>query len=224
MGSRNTLALVTGVLFCFVVVACGDARRGTPTATSLSSSSAAPVMGGLTPEKGTYNTTIDGHLTGDDDVDDEYTRHGTVSADDFPITEYGHAASATDRRTVTALVKRYYAEAVAEDGAKACGLVRASLLKDPGLKKTVPEDRFSRPVHPHASPGETCTQVTSKLFKQDHQTLPSEARTLQVLGVRADGIHGVAVLGFKRAPERWLPVVREDGVWKIQALLASEMP
>lgn len=164
------------------------------------------------------------YRTGDSDVDDENGKEGLGNHDDDPLTLYGHAAGPVDRRNITALLERYYAAAAADEGAKACSLLYSSLARDPRLTKTVPEDRFSFPLHVRVLPGESCSRVTSRLFRLRHRSLSLEAPTLQVINLRVDGAHGDAVLGFKTAPEQWIPIARQDGVWKVHALLALMLP
>jgi hypothetical protein len=198
-----------------LLVACGGIGHGPgPAVTRLSSGAA--VSGGASATRG--------YRTGDGDDDDLNGKDRPGFHDDVPITEYGHAAGVSDREAVAALVKRYYSIAATGDGKAGCSLVYSRLAKNPGLTKTVPEDRYSEPVLPHVSRGESCAQVATKLFTQHRKTLPAEATTVRVTGVRVDGIHGVALLGFATAPERWLPIAREGRVWKLHALLAGEFP
>jgi hypothetical protein len=159
-------------------------------------------------------------------VDDE---HGMDNPDpkvndDTPLTEYGHPASTVEKRNIAVLVKRYYEAAVAQDGVKACSLLYWRLARNPGLKRTVPEDQYTVPIRVRVSPGESCAHVTSLLFKLHHHGLMMETPTLQVTAVRVDGTHGVAMLGFNTASEQWIPVAREGAVWKIHALLATLLP
>jgi hypothetical protein len=205
----------TGVLLCVGALACGKTGKDARTFDSSATGSTSAVQA---------ESAVKSYRTGDSDVDDEYGKDDPANNDDYPLTEYGHPASAVERQEIASLLGRYYAAAAAEDGAKACSLLDSHLARDPRLTKTVPEDRFSYPVRVRISPGERCPQVTSTLFKRRHRGLLQKALTLQVTAVRVSGSHGVAVLGFKTAPEHWIPVVREDGVWKTQALLALLLP
>jgi hypothetical protein len=167
------------------------------------------------------------YRTGDNDVDDEHGEDPKLSGaltDDYPLTLYGHAAGAVERRQIASVVQRYYAAAVAADGARACSLLYSRLARDPSLTRTVPEDRFSYPARVRVSPGESCARVLSRLFERNHQALLREAPTLQVTAVRVHGVHAVAVLGFKTAPEHWMAVIREGAVWKVHTLLGILLP
>lgn len=205
-----------GALLCAGALACGrTGKDGARIFDSSATRSTSTVQA---------ESSAKSYRTGDNDVDDEYGEDDPASNDDYPLTEYGHQASAVERQKIASLLERYYEAAAAEDGAKACSLLYSRLARDPWLTKTVPEDRFSYPVRVRVFPGERCPQVTSALFKRRHRGLLQKALTLQVTAVRVSGSHGVAVLGFKTAPEHWMPVVREDGVWKTQALLALLLP
>jgi hypothetical protein len=213
---KMALAQAAGLLLCFCVVACGGADKSTDSASRSSPKSAAAIA--------TNKTSVGQYRKGDADVDDIEGEDNPKSDDDYPLTEYGHAAPVAEKRDIASLVKRYYSAAASEDGVAACRLLYSRLARHPGLKKTVPEDRYSRPVNFHVPPNESCAAVTSLLFELHHGSLVRDAPTLQVTGVRVDGAHGLALLGFKTAPEQWIPVAREGAVWKVHALIALLLP
>lgn len=207
------LAAVAVTLLCLCLAACGGvvaAKRGSSATMT------------------TPGTSGKSYRRGDDDTDDENGKDlensGPIRTDDYPITEWGHAANAEERQKIAALVKRYYVTAALDNGGLACSLLYSPLAKDLTLNRTVPEDRYSRPASPRVLPGESCAQVTSRLYKRRHRTLAGEAATLQVIDVRVDGDHGAAVLGFATVAEEWIPVVREGAAWKLHALLAVLLP
>jgi hypothetical protein len=41
--------------------------------------------------------------------------------------------------------------------------------------------------------------------------------------VRVKGSRGLALLGFRATPERQIPLRRERGAWKVEALLDREL-
>jgi hypothetical protein len=165
---------------------------------------------------------VKSYRTGDNDVDDEYGKDSPD--DDYPLTKYGRAANIAEKRAVAGLLRRYYAAAAVEDGWKACSMLYSGLAKDLRMTRTVPHDRFSYPIRVHISPDEKCPGVMSRLFKRRHDGLVQEVPTLQVTAVRVNGAHGVAVLGFKTVPEHWMPIVREDGRWKVHSVLGLLLP
>ncbi len=158
------------------------------------------------------------HLKGDDDIDkDLYNRY-----DDGEARNYGHRASAADARAVGALVKRYYAAAVADAGATACALLLPRLAASVKLGETAEEVQPPAPGLPPLH-GMSCPRIMSLLFKEAHPQLALADASLQVLEVRVKGGHGIALLGFKTTPERQLALQRDGAAWKIDALLDSEI-
>jgi hypothetical protein len=144
--------------------------------------------------------------------------------DDSRMRKYGHAASAVDKWDITALVKSYYPLAASGNGVTACSLIHSALAKNPTITKVIPPDYLTPPPVPRVLLGESCAQATSLIFAHEHQLLAMKTATLQVTGVKVKGDNGVAMLGFRTTPERWIPVAREGHVWKIDALLDHELP
>jgi hypothetical protein len=134
------------------------------------------------------------------------------------VERYGHAASATDERAVTVLVKSYYAMAATGNGVKACTLLDSSLAAN------VPEDYGQAPGPIYLRGGKTCPAVMVNLFRHSRTQLAAKAATLEVRGVRVRGDHGFALLSFGRTPERDITVRRDHHRWKIGMLLDEELP
>jgi hypothetical protein len=131
---------------------------------------------------------------------------------------YGHAADASDERTILDLVKRYYVTALAGNGAKAC-----SLLYSP-LAEAAPEDYGEVPGPTYLRGANTCKAVLTRLFRHFHSQLAVQVRVLRVRHVRIQSGHAVALLSFAGMPERELQITREGHVWKIAALLDGPLP
>jgi hypothetical protein len=208
---RSLLALPAIVLSIVGVGACGGAGKsaGSP------SQAAAGAAATSAPDAAR------GYFKGDGD-DDEVA--GSGDGDDYLTRAYGHSAIAADGRAVTALVERYYAAAVAGDGATACSLVDSSIVRSPeNLIKALPAE-YAPASGSAVFRGKSCAQVAAVLFELDRQRLVALVPTLQVTSVRVEGVHGLALLGFKAAPERRIAVEREGGTWKIGALLDSLIP
>jgi hypothetical protein len=159
----------------------------------------------------------DSHLPKDRDNDSDNGSKSYYDSDDSSVRAYGHAVDTAERQTATALVKRYFTAASKGDGATACSLIVASIAS------SVPED-LGQDAGPLYARGSSCSTVLSKIFKHYHRQIAAEAMELEVTGVRIDHGVGVAVLGFKTLPGRQLRVAREGGVWRINALLDTELP
>jgi hypothetical protein len=126
---------------------------------------------------------------------------------------FGHAASASEQKAITALIKRYYAAALAENGAKACRVIYSPLVE------AVPEDYGKSPPGPRYMESQTCPGATTLLFRHFHAQLRAEVPRLKVTKVRLKQHHGLALLSFGRLAVRKILVIREGRTWKLAALL-----
>jgi hypothetical protein len=179
----GTLAVVA---LCLGVVACGDSGERHATGASAT----------VAPSAATH----------ENDRDND----GDHNDDDGRVLNYGHPASAADRRSSVTLVTRYFAAAAAADGAKAC-----ALLVPLTAESVVEEDG-----HSAALSGRSCAAVMSKLFRLHHRMLVEKRAALEVISVRIEGNKGLAVLDFPEIHEvRQLGVRRVDGAWKVVDLL-----
>ena len=232
--AAGPLALVS---VCLCVTACGVASNGLgsrhhASSNPPSSSGAAAVStSGLALTRSHIYGDYDGDDLGmhgsDGDNDDNSNpkdrdndsdnNSGSYYDKDDSVREFGHAADVADRQAVAAVVERYFAAAASEDGATACSLIVSSLAR------SIPGD-LGRPPGPPYARGRTCAIVMSKIFKVNHRQLRVYHAMLEVTGVRLGGDGGFAVLGFGTLPGREIRVTREKSVWKMDALLDSELP
>jgi hypothetical protein len=213
---KPLLALPSIALLAMSVNACGNADKRTGSAPqSPSSATAADTEAGpvsrIAPTKG--------YLRGDADADE--TNH--KDEDDYSIRTYGHAASAADERAIATLVKRYYVAAAGGDGSIACSLIYSGLVMSPNLGEAA---EAAYPPAPGVPPlrGESCARIMSLLFKEDQERLAADINGMEVTSVRVKSNRGLALLGFRTMPERQIPVRREGGTWKMEALLDEELP
>jgi hypothetical protein len=143
--------------------------------------------------------------------------------DDHLVRDYGRAAGTLDRQAIVGLVRRYFAVALAGDGVVACSMLSSKLAKQADLAAAVPRDYVSPDVS--ALRGKPCSQFMSLLFGQAHEQLAyADVASLEVTVVRVQGDRGLAVLAFRTASERYIPLQREHGTWKIDAPLDGEIP
>ncbi|HEY5194643.1 MAG TPA: hypothetical protein VIJ39_12325 [Solirubrobacteraceae bacterium] len=186
-------------LLVFSVTACGGARTASGSRASAAGS----------------------YFEGDDDVDDR--GEPRPDPDENSIRYYGHAASANEVRAATALAKRYFAAAAMGNAGAACSLIYTSFTTGSRIARAIPPVYAPAPGS-NVFSGKSCTQVASVLFQLDHQRLVEEAPTVQVTSLRFSGSEGLALLGFRSIPERWMPMEREWGAWRIGAFVDSELP
>jgi hypothetical protein len=127
----------------------------------------------------------------------------------------GHAAGESDRREITALINRFYRAAGAGNGAGACPLFTAAMLR------SIPED-----YGPHAGDrdlhGKTCASVMSEIFKHPPDNLTmADLATTRVIGVRIGSKHGIALIQSKGMPLGEFGVAREGKSWRAAVPIGS---
>jgi hypothetical protein len=121
----------------------------------------------------------------------------------------GQKAGEADTRAVTAAVKRYYAAANADDGARACRLLY------PGVARAAPED-YGQSIGPRHLHGTNCATVLSLMFKYRGGRPATDLTAIEVTSVRLD--KGGAAVALLRAPKMSLGEIelqREGGSWKV---------
>jgi hypothetical protein len=203
---RPLLALLAGALLGVGACACGGTSAGSASHASSSSIAA-------TTSSEVAATT--GYTKADADKDNDF---GGITDERFNRElNGGHAASAADRRTITALVKRYYASALADNGASACSMIYSTLAE------AVPEDYGTTGGPPYMQGAKTCSVALGLLFKHYHAILALQVPKLKVTHVRLFERHGYALLSFGSLPEREISIAREGHVWRIDALLDNEL-
>jgi hypothetical protein len=227
------MALIA-VLFCGCLAACGGSAKNTanargvstsgtvkPPASSLSTTSAesATPEPGSTPtnakESSSDASTSNAAPTGDQDGDS--SNNLAFDKDDSFITTFGHAADASDRRTITTLVERYYAALAKADGATACSLLFVVIAE------SAAETYGQTGSDPTAGRRETCSSVLSRLFKGDQPRFQAEYRNLKVIMVRVQRKRAFVLLRFGPQSVRRIIVYREGSSWKIGELLDTEL-
>jgi hypothetical protein len=208
------LALLATVPLSVGAAACGGTTQsGGSETTQTRSATTASTQAATTSGTASTGYYVKADQDKDNDVGAPYDDTNNNS-----VLDYGHAASPSDDKAVTALVKRYYTAAAAGDGASACSMII------PSLAKAVPEDYGRAPGPTYLRGGKSCPAVMSLLFKHSHQQLATYLATLKVVRVRLNGKNGLVVLSFGTLPERQISVDQHGSAWKIEALLDSELP
>jgi hypothetical protein len=150
----------------------------------------------------------------DKDGDDGYYPNGPKQDDEQILALYGGKAPAAEARAIAALVKRYYAASVAGNGAGACALL------SPGVVAGVVALQQSQTARGSSA----CATAIAPLLAHQHQRLlAEEPATMVVTGVYAKGELGLALLGFRSAPESDIVVAREGHVWKIDSVFDNQL-
>lgn len=204
------------LLALIVIATVGVGACGSITSHSASHSSSTASITDVAKPAPAWLTTSTSYTQVDGDKDNDVgTSHDDTSNSD---PGFGHPANARDRDMITALVKHYYAIALAGSAAKACSMIYSTLAE------AVAED-YGQPGGPAYMLGaKTCVAAMAALFKHFHTQLKVEVPKLRVNHVLLKERHGMVILGFAALPEREIPVTREGQVWKMAALFDSELP
>jgi hypothetical protein len=187
---RALSALLACALLGTAVSACGaDSSRSTTTQST--SNAAAARQGASTALRKDH----------DEDFDN--------NEDDSYVLGFGHLADTPERQAITTLIRRYFAAAAGEDGAKACSLLTAFVAED-----VVEQDRHT------ALEGKTCATVMSKLFVLDHRELLGKSANLKVIRIGILGARSRVTLEFPEIPVIRQITLRHEGArWTVLDLL-----
>jgi hypothetical protein len=199
------------------LTACGSAcRRSTSSAASGSTSlAAAETSAAETPSTGAQ---FPGEPPKDKDEDRDNLTRSYYDKDDSEILAYGRPAASSEAKAIAEVVLRYFAAAARDDGTTAC----ASLYSL--FAESIPETYGQGPASTPALRGKTCPIVLTKMFVHNRgEFAPALGRT-KVIASRIEGLRGLAVLGARAVPERYILVHREFGAWKVLNLSSRELP
>lgn len=206
---RSLFAALTITLFSVGACACGGTGRHRSDGPSVTASSS--TASASSPDHSStwaYLNDEDGDLGG------ARENRGYRDHDDSNILSFGHTASAADRRTVTAVVRRYYRAAAAGDGRTACALLLPSIASVAALN-------YGRGAGPSYLRGaETCQAVMVRLFKQSHDELSAP---VTVTGVLIRGENAYTLLGSTKMRASYITLLHEHGAWKIDELLGGRV-
>lgn len=235
--SLRLLLLAAGATLVLGAGGCG-ATAGKPRAVS---QSLPGINTSLPPnaERGTIITSTippGQRFRGDGDADNPGDTDGNGDIDpedgdsDYPVPEsyrfpdsddratfaYGHAPGAAVQAAITATVKRYYAAASAGEGEAACQLL------PPAIASSVAESYGQGVGQSYYLQGaKTCREILTLLFHHFHGEL-SEAIT--VVEVRVKGNSAQVVLSSRKMPASDILLMRRNGAWRVEQLLANQLP
>jgi hypothetical protein len=153
----------------------------------------------------------------DADNDRDAGHTARFDSDDGIAIGFGRPADARDAGAVALAVKRYYAAASTQDGARACAVMT------PSEAAGVAQD-LGRPPGASYYRGETCAAVMGKVFAVNRPQLLAHARTLIGVKARVGGRYATAVLSFRGLPARQLRLARVHGGWMVAELVDRELP
>jgi hypothetical protein len=205
---KRLLALLAAALLAAYACSCGSSGKSTNDTASHIAPIGTSAAARVPPARA--ETTADADKDNDIGTPGEDTRN-------LRVQKSGHPADATDRRAITTLIKRYYAAALAENGAKVCSLLYSTLAE------AVPEDYSGEPGVPYMHGAKTCAEAMTLFFKHFHPQLAAEVPKLKVALIHLQEHQGAVQLSFGTLPERETTVSREGHTWKMTTLLDKEL-
>lgn len=135
--------------------------------------------------------------------------------DDSRVLNYGRPARSFDKRSIIAVVKRYYAAVSAGTGGTACSLIV------PSLARSVHEDYGSGAGPSYLRGGVTCQAVISRLSSHFKNPL---ADSISITAVRVHGNQAQAVLDSRTMFASHITLRRTHDVWRVAQLLGTPLP
>lgn len=222
----TTITAITIIVLGVILNACGTTEKTVKRPRSIALAGAAD-MKSNTPYKGDEddddeesstrsadNVTIDNDADADNDRIDNRGK-GYLDHDDAVIADFGRPANAAEHSEVEALVKRFYAAALANDGAAGCAAI------DSAFKASIPTDYGIPEGIPYAK-GNTCPTVARKIFEHFHSEMLKYR--FDTTRVRVKGTRGFVLLGSKDHPASYLPLHREHNQWKLVGIFVGPLP
>jgi hypothetical protein len=238
---RLAAALCAGAALGVGVGACGQTRHASGSSSSAAAAavSAAAAAVGFTgsttssvippgqPVRGDADadnpSDVDGNgdsdsaaVGGRDGDEDSPTRasYDFPDADDRATFAFGHAPSVAEARAVASVVKRYYADAAAGEGAAACALLVPTLSRLAG-------EEYGRHGPAYLRSEGACPAVLALEFAHVHGEL---GEAIRVFSVRVRGDRAQTIISSRRLRASSIFAVRKDGSWKIETLIGSPLP
>jgi len=133
-------------------------------------------------------------------------------SDDVEAFNYGHAADATQRASITQVVERYDRAAREGDGAAACSLLLPSVAR--AVPATYGQGVGSSEPHPR----QTCAGVASALLRKYRRMLQP---SMTVVAARVQGIRAEAILGSFSGPASNIFLDRQGSAWRVEQVLLT---
>ena len=192
-GWRSALVAVAVASLGVAVGACGSTGKDTSRSTGVASGAS---------------------MLGDEDADSQ-GQSAYLDGDDGEVSDSGQRASAGVERAITTLVRRYYAAAAAEDGARACSLMYYIIAE------SIPEKYARAPGPLYLKGVDSCPALMTRVFRRLHAQLQAAPT---VTAVRVSGERADVLLGWKTLPAGFIKVRREGRVWKLEEPLAAPLP
>lgn len=231
---KHAFALIAAALLAFGPTACGEGHASSTTAdqthgNAAPASTASGTASASTPGKaagraGSGSSSRSGSAqasssagraaeSANEGFPPPAPRHERYPHGDTSIQTYGHKAAASDTEAIASIVRRYYSALGAGNGGGACELLSASIA---GM--IVRTFGSSPALH-----GKGCGTILQALFKSGPARV-SLRKGVEVTAVRVNGDRAFALLHGPTISSGEIPMLREGGSWKVNALMGSSLP
>jgi hypothetical protein len=190
----------------------GQTQTSTPSGTSAKTSPPPPTGGSSGAGKAAGGKAS--HPSAEEGFPPPAPRHERYPHGDRSIQEYGAKAPSSDTAAIAGIVKRYYAAVAAGDGSRACALMSTE------ISRTIVATFANSP----ALRGKGCSSIVQALYKIPAGRARAAFAKVQVTSVRVKGDRAFALLRSPSSPSGEMPMLREGGAWKVNALMGSNLP
>jgi hypothetical protein len=230
---KTLLAVVVAALLAFGLVACGggdddSTTSPTTTATTADGERTAPAPGddarggGNEKQIGDDKSTSSGGGAGSPEKDEpggnssagEGSAAFRTPGGDNSIQNYGGEGDEDQREAAEAAVIAYFDARAAGDWAKTCEYFAAAGLKPlEQLAESSPQLK-----------GKGCAAIMGALGRQLSAAQRANPVTEGIASLRIEDGQGFALFHGRNGADYFLPILEEDGEWKVGTLTASEFP
>jgi hypothetical protein len=207
---KTLLAVAAAALLAFGLVACGGGDDGSTGSTATSSGA----RGTITTAPESADSGGNEKQSGDDSGSDEGSAAFRSPGGDNSIQNFGDEVDPEEREAAeVALIAYLEARADGEWGESCEYLAEAATTPLEQLAESSPKLK-----------GKSCAAIVAALSSQ----LPTSSRenpvTDGIVSLRVEGDRGFALFHGPKGVDYFVPMVEEDGEWKVGALAPSEFP
>jgi hypothetical protein len=214
---KAALALSITALLALGLAACGGGSSSTPASTTSTAqqSTNAPTTGqgsadGAKKPGGRGDTNGEPSGSGTDEASASFRTHGG----DNSIQNFGDEAGPSEREEASAALDRYLQARAAGNWGRSCTvLAKAAIAPLEQLASSSPQLK-----------GKDCGSILAALESRAPASTRANNLTHGVAALRVQGERGFALYRDAHGTAYFVPMVKEDGSWKVGALAPSEFP
>lgn len=221
---KLALALATVALLTAALSACGGGDSDDSTAAATTRESTIPVTNGGQGSKQGGKDREGGKESGDDnggsssDSDDTSSDEGSASfrtpGGDNSIQDYGDEAAGAEREAASVPLRDYLEARANDDWAKECALLAKAAV--------APIEQFI--AHSPQFKGKGCAAILKTLMGQTPSSARANPMTAGIASLRFEGNRGFALFHGAGDVNFFVPMIKEDGKWKVGAIAPTEIP